>query len=91
MGRKICERCNKKILLKDKAVLLKTFIGEKDLENVYWHFQCYLDWRDESLNNRAKKIYNDTMTAIIPKFKDMLGNLTNNEETKGNLLQLGFG
>jgi len=87
----ICKRCNKKILKIDKAVLLKTFIGEKDLENVYWHFQCYLDWRDENLESRAKRIYADTMKAIVPQFKNMLSGIVPNEEetNKSSLLQVG--
>lgn len=80
-------------MIDEKAVMLMTFQGNKTLEKVYWHWQCYLDWRDESLENRAKKIYNDTMMAIVPKFKDMLGNLgmniQNEEETKeSDILQV---
>jgi hypothetical protein len=89
-GIKRCKRCGKKILIDEKAVLLKTFIGEKNLEQVFWHFQCYLDWRDESLENRAKKIYNNTMKAIIPQFKGMLNRIgIDNEETtkEGGILQ----
>jgi hypothetical protein len=88
---KRCKRCGKKILIDEKAVELKTFIGNKNLENLFWHWQCYLDWRDESLTIRAKKIYADTMKACIPKFKWMLKGLGINEETtnskEGDILQ----
>ena len=85
-GKKICKRCNKKILIDEKGVCLHTFQGEKNLEKVYWHWQCYLDWRNESLENRAKKIYANTMKSILPGFKKMLGGIMNNneEETKEN-------
>jgi len=93
-GIKICKRCNKKILVDEKGVCLNTFQGNKSLEKVYWHWQCYLDWRDESLEIRAKKIYNTTMMACIPNFKDMLNQMgrINNEETKPEdiLLQMGI-
>lgn len=89
-GIKRCKRCGKKILIDEKAVLLKTFKGNETLEQVFWHFQCYLDWRDESLEIRAKKIYNNTMSAIVPQFTKMLGKFNNEEETKeNNLLQVG--
>lgn len=85
-GIKRCKRCGGKITIEEKAVLLKTFRGNETLEQVFWHWQCYLDWRDESLEIRAKKIYNNTMKAIVPQFKEMLGNFNNEEETKENNL-----
>lgn len=85
MGKKICERCKKKIKDSQKAVLLKTFTGEETEEEVYWHFQCFLDWRDESLQNRAMKIYNKTMNSTISKLNKAFNmNQNNEEETKEN-------
>jgi len=89
-GIKRCKRCGKKILIDEKGVCLHTFIGEKNLEKVYWHWQCYLDWRDESLENRAKGIYNKTMEACIPQLKGMIGGLMNNEEETNKILQVGI-
>jgi len=88
-----CKRCEKKITKKDKAVLWKTFKVEEVLEEVYWHYQCFLDWRDESLENRAKKIYANTMKECIPQLKGMLGGLlgNNEEETKeNNIYEVGI-
>jgi len=93
-GKKVCKRCGKKILIDEKAVELKTFIGFKNLENIFWHWKCYLEWRDESLENRAKKIYADTMKQIVPGFQKMLKGITvnNEEETNKNMVyNMGIG
>jgi len=84
----ICKRCNKKIKETDKAVLWKTFKGKKVLEEVYWHFKCFIEWRNESLENRAMKLYKNSMMGALQKFNKMF-NKNNNEETKDKILQIG--
>ena len=88
-----CKRCKKTIKKIDKAVLWKTFEGKKIYEEVYWHWKCFIEWRNESLENRAKKIYQKSMQNCIPKFSKMLGGILNNDgKTKEiNLQEMGFG
>ena len=84
----ICKRCNKIINKKDKSVLLKTFEGKNTLEEIYFHWKCYLDWINESIENKAKKIYSKTIEKIIPHAKTMVDKmLFNNEETNENNIQ----
>ncbi|HUS51416.1 MAG TPA: hypothetical protein VMZ91_14700 [Candidatus Paceibacterota bacterium] len=76
----ICERCSNKIKKTNKAVLWKTFIDKEILEEVYWHYNCFIEWRDESLENRAKKLYNESMKNVLPKFQNMLKGIGNSKE-----------
>lgn len=55
---KICMRCQKEIVKKDKAVSLKTFIeGVKDLEEVFFHYSCYLEWLNENIGKKAEGMF----------------------------------
>lgn len=74
-GKKICKRCKKRILPSQKAVMLMTFEGIKNIEKVYWHFQCYLDWRNECLESRAIKLYQQSLSNALPEFKSVINNL----------------
>lgn len=73
--KKICKKCNKPIETKEKGVTWTTFEGKKELEVIHWHFKCFEEWRDASLENRARRIYNDTMKAIVPQFKSMMNDV----------------
>lgn len=46
-------KCRKKIRKEDKSVALLTFENNNMKESVYFHFQCYLDWFNESVNAHA--------------------------------------
>jgi len=88
-GKKICKKCGLRITPEQKAVLLLTFQGERNLEKVYWHFQCYLDWVNESLESRAMKLYNISMKNAMDRFMPMVKGIVNNgqEETNKDNLQ----
>ena len=73
--KKICKRCGKEVSKKQKAVLLKTFQGEKTLEEFYFHFQCYLDWLNQSIEDKAKKIYSESMKIVGERFAPMVNNI----------------
>jgi len=90
-GKKICKRCKKRITEEEKGVMLMTFIGNKNLEKIYYHWQCYLDWINESLENRAIEIYSKSMKGALnklPKFLESMG--LNNEENKDKICQVGI-
>lgn len=83
-GKRLCKKCGKKVLYEHKAVLLMTFQGYKNLEKVYWHFQCYLDWINEELESRAMKLYSNSMKGAMEKFIPMLNNTINNGQEETN-------
>jgi len=74
MTLKICKKCGLKISEKEKGVTWTTFQGKDILEEVHFHWKCFLEWRNESLEIRAKKIYAETMQSVIPKFQQMMSN-----------------
>jgi hypothetical protein len=50
--------------------MLLTFQGDKNIEKVYWHFNCFLKWRDESLENRAKQMFNNSIAETMKMFNN---------------------
>lgn len=59
-----CCVCNKKILLEDKAVELRTFINVKDIENKFFHFNCWLKALNLGLEKKMKKLVDDGFELI---------------------------
>lgn len=74
-GIKKCKSCGFKIHETDKAVMLMTFIGNKTMEKVFWHFTCYLKWLEESLDIKAKQLFNDTMRKTMEMFMGVVKNV----------------
>lgn len=64
----ICYKCKKEILKEDKQVNLKTKQGKLILEDKHFHFQCWIDDYNESLdrkvNNYAEKLMNFAKPAV---------------------------
>ena len=75
---KICKRCNKEIKKSDKQVLLKTFDNKKVYEELYFHINCWIVDFNENAQNRAIKLYKDSMG----KSMDILKNMFNNGKKK---------
>ena len=80
MENKICKKCNKEISKNEKGVTWITFKGNKKLEVIHWHFQCFLDWKNKSIENKAKVLYSATMEKVIPQAKGMINKILNIEE-----------
>lgn len=75
-GSKTCKRCGKKIReKKDKWVLLGTYNGKKTLEEIYFHFRCYLDWFNESLNIKAQQIIKKSIPIAFKKNMEKIGDM----------------
>lgn len=71
---KPCKRCDKKIKTKkEKYVAWGTYDGKKVLEEVYFHFQCFLDWFNESVNARAQKIIKKSAPIALKKAMNIAG------------------
>lgn len=81
----ICKGCGKVIRSREKQVQWITRDDALIIEDISFHFKCFIDWRDESIKNRAMKVYNDSMNKVLPRFyndlKKSIPNL-NEEETK---------
>ena len=71
-GKKICDRCKKKIGLDEKGVMLMTFLGNENLEKVYWHFDCYIEWRDKSIELRARSLINQSVKVALPNVVNLM-------------------
>ena len=80
MANKICKRCDKIIKNNEKGVTWITFKGSKELEKIHFHWNCFLEWRDESITNKAKKIYSETMGKVLPQVKGMIDKILHNEQ-----------
>ena len=63
VDKKICYYCKKEIVHDDKQVLLKTSKGDMLLENKEFHFECWLNDYNESLDKKVKS-YADKMIAF---------------------------
>lgn len=87
-GKKVCKYCKNLITPDEKAVLLMTFKGNKNLEKVYFHFKCYIEWFNKSLENKAIDIYSDTMKKIIPEVAALIDN--EEETTKSQIQEVGI-
>lgn len=72
MKKKICKKCNLEIKKHEKGVTWITFEGNKELEVIHWHYKCFLEWRDENLQERAKKLYTSTVKAMMPQLTQMV-------------------
>lgn len=66
-----CKRCGFEIKKGQKATSLKTFIKDREiLEDINWHFECYLDWFKECVNQKAMRAFQESMKktmSMIPK------------------------
>lgn len=69
---KICNKCGMKIQKHEKGVTWTTFELGQDIEVVHWHWKCFLEWRDSSLENKATKLYQKTVEGMMPQLKGML-------------------
>lgn len=76
-----CKSCDKKISKEEKRVSWITSDKSVDIEIVYWHYECFLKWRDASLEARAMGIYNKTMQNIMPMAGAMVKKILDDAES----------
>jgi transposase-like protein len=91
-----CEKCGLEIKKGEKVAGMHTYNKFPDVSDErYFHFDCFLKWRNESIENRAKKIYAQTMEKIAPQARTMVNNIlgiNDEEETdKSNLQEIWVG
>lgn len=86
MEDKICKKCHKIIKKNEKGVTWITFEDEKELEVVHWHWQCFIYWKNESLETRAMKLYNASMGKSMNILKGIMNNGKETISTESFLL-----
>jgi hypothetical protein len=70
---KICIKCSKKILPKQKYIKLTTYFEDGKIVDEYFHFQCWQDFYKENINKKVDEFKNK---AIITA-KAMMKNVSN--------------
>lgn len=71
-GIKKCKKCGNKILPDQEGVMLMDFKGIINYDKHYWHKNCYIEWINISIENRAKDIINNSMKKIMPGFNRII-------------------
>lgn len=88
-----CERCKLEINKGDKVACMNTY---NEFPNVsderYFHFDCFLEWKNQKITEAGKKAGDKAMKKVIPMIKPMIQNITNSltnneEETNKSDLQ----
>lgn len=74
---KTCKECKKKINNQDKGVALLTFQGEKKIESMYFHFNCYLDWLNRCILAKADKRIKEASGKAFKKTMKKMPELRN--------------
>ena len=65
----ICDYCKQNILKKEKYVSLRTFDRKRCIEDKCWHFQCFIDWYNEKVYEKAKNSVKDMQRMALKLFK----------------------
>jgi hypothetical protein len=69
---KLCALCRKEInLSRDKHVLLGTYEGKTILDESYFHFQCFGNWFNTKVSEKAK----NTVKMAHKKAMGLLGGI----------------
>jgi hypothetical protein len=66
VDKKICCYCKKEILYEDKQVSLKTVKGDMLLENKEFHFECWLNDYNGSVDKKVKSYADKLMSFAKP-------------------------
>lgn len=88
-----CERCKLEIKKGSKVAGMHTYNEFPDVSDErYFHFDCFLEWKNEKIMEAGKKAGNKAMKNIIPMIKPMAENMANTityneEETNKDPLQ----
>jgi len=77
---KNCVFCNKEIkLIAQKYVLLGTYEKKKPLDESYFHFQCFVEWYNKKVQEKAQNTIKGATEKAVGMFQGMgMGNLMGN-------------
>jgi len=74
-----CQRCNKEIKKGQKAAGMHTYNEFPEASDErYFHFNCFLEWRNEKITEAGMKAYKKGMKNIMPMLKPMAEQIANN-------------
>lgn len=66
----ICEVCKKEIIKGDKRVhYIEDVIGGEVFFEKNFHQKCWIEWYNESLDNKIKAYSNQILKVAMPKIK----------------------
>lgn len=74
-----CERCKQEIKKGEKAAGMHTYNEfPKVSDERYFHFNCFLEWRNEKIMEAGISAYKKSMKNIMPMIKPMAEQIANN-------------
>lgn len=93
-----CERCNQEIKRKQKVAGMHTYNEfPKVSDERFFHFECFIEWRNEKILEAGKKAGEKAMKQVMPLIKPMAEKIANrlidNEEDtkKSKIYNIGTG
>ena len=73
-----CHRCKRGIDLdKDQYVLLATFEGKKNKQNIYFHFNCWRLHFEEKARQKAEAVVKGMQEKIMPIAQSLFSKFRN--------------
>lgn len=73
---KFCERCKQEIRKGEKATGMHTYNEfPKVSDERYFHFDCFIKWRNEKIIEAGTIAYKKSMKQVMPQIKPMVENL----------------
>lgn len=80
-NKKMCRYCEREINLDvDKLVLLGTYEERSALDESYFHFDCFVDWFNDKLEEKQGK------TKQLPKKQNPTNNLNDIQKIAGDIM-----
>lgn len=71
-----CERCKQYIRRGEKVAGLHTYNEfPKVSDERYFHFDCFIEWRNEKIVEAGKKAFKKSMKEVMPQIKPMVENM----------------
>ena len=91
-----CSRCNELIKKGEKVAGIHTYNEfPKVSDERYFHFDCFIEWRDERIKVAGEKALKKSMKTLMPQIKPIAENMAysivtnlDNEETKKSYLHV---
>jgi len=73
-----CEWCKLEIKRDDKVACCNTYEWPRVIDERYFHLDCFKEWLDDKVTEKAKVAFNKSMKKIMPMIKPMAQNIANN-------------
>ena len=73
-----CERCKQLINRGEKAAGMHTYEFPKVIDEKYFHFNCFIEWRNEKIIQAGMIAQKKAMKNIMPMIRPMAEEIANN-------------